>query len=170
MIRANEKKRILSLLDWTASPKRARIYPTTQPRTNSVPSTQPLPEIPDIDYAPYSPLPLLSRLRSFHSSTYSALLPVELSALQAALHGWNCDSRDKLRCRSCQETLSLDGIADIIDEVVKKEVGRRMAPMLETAHGRSCAWRVKHSPSEWSRRLRVFVRDASLMIGCSLAL
>ncbi|WWC94449.1 hypothetical protein V866_001295 [Kwoniella sp. B9012] len=157
------RKRFLEALDSlisspTSPSKKSRIY-TSPPTTHLSPSiilcTQPIPQLPSSEeYLPYSPLGLLSRLRTYQIHRYSPLLPNHLSPIKASLHGWINSSRNTLHCRACECTLKLDGMDEIRDERVREEVSKRLSKGFESGHKKDCAWRIRRSPDELYDQLR----------------
>ncbi|WWC62221.1 uncharacterized protein I303_104816 [Kwoniella dejecticola CBS 10117] len=159
------RKRFFDALDslLSSSPsispsKKARIYIPTSTQLNSsssiILSTQPIPSVPSPNtYAPYSPLALLARLRTFQSYSYP-LDSVHLSPIKAALHGWVNAARHTLRCGSCKSILSLKGLDDIPSEVVREEVSKRLSRGFESSHKVNCPWRIRKSPDELYDQLR----------------
>lgn len=132
--------------------KRQRIYSPMAGSTSSyiIPCTAPIPPIPSSStYAPFSPLPLLARLRSFEISSWSPYIPFPLDSVQAALYGWVNEGRDTLLCGVCGAKWDLGGVAEIRDERVRIEVARRLVGGLGNKHRKDCSWRVRRSPGEF---------------------
>ena len=148
----SEQKRIFATLDLLLNPtpsSKRRIYP---PITNSpliYTSSQFLPALPDPKlYAPYAPLALLSRLRTFQPSTYAPSHPPALSPPTVSLNGWLNEGHERLKCGRCSADCSLAGLAEIRDEKVRAEVGRRVGAAMTERHAKGCAWRVRNSPGQ----------------------
>lgn len=147
------QRRFAEALNGLFSPsKRPRIYtPLSSAIPSLIPSTAPLPTLPPpTTYAPFSPLPLLSRLRTFRPSTFTPSFP-PLTPLELALSGWTNTAREEVGCGSCGAKYGVGGLGEIVDASVRKEVARRLGKKIEEGHGKGCAWRVRRSPSEWTR-------------------
>ncbi|OCF43041.1 hypothetical protein I317_03134 [Kwoniella heveanensis CBS 569] len=148
--------------------RRRRIYAIPKgdvcSQSTIITSTQPIPVLPSpTTYAPFSPLALLSRLRTYriHSYPYPSLYPEYLSPITAAFHGWINDNNGRdgtseggLSCGYCGARWSLAGLADIQDERVRNEVARRLGEEFKGRHKDGCAWRVRSSPDELYTQLR----------------
>lgn len=105
-------------------------------------------------YAPFSPLPLLSRLRTFGAAGLSPSVPAEVGALACALHGWTSAGRDALVCaRGCGAQWGVGGLDDL-RPAVRKGVVLRLAGTLSSRHNPGCAWRITPSPPELAPQLR----------------
>lgn len=151
-----DTKRLLALmasLDSTgdAGPSRCRLfYSSTSKKTGHLASS-PMPDLPPPStYAPFSPLPLLARLRTYQPSTFSPFHPTVLSPVHLALNGWINDGRESLRCGACRAGWSVAGLLEINDLAMRTEVAKRLAQSANDRHDRSCAWRVTSSPRECS--------------------
>jgi hypothetical protein len=107
----------------------------------------PCPPLPSPStYAPYSPLPLLARLRTFSPSTFSLYIPPPLDTVQAATYGWTNHGRNSLACGVCGAKWDLSGVEEIRETKLRAEVARRLGPGLSGKHEKGCSWRVKRSP------------------------
>ncbi|WRT66677.1 uncharacterized protein IL334_003637 [Kwoniella shivajii] len=152
----------------TASPgqnKKQRIYPCPPSSNNGISqniilSTQPIPSpLPSAQlYAPYSPLALLSRLRTYQIHTYPYPLlngdTNTLSPLNASLKGWYNHSRNTLRCGSCHSAWSINGLDDITNEQVRIEVAKRLSKGFQDNHTKTCPWKTRCSPANLYDQLR----------------
>ncbi|KAI9639164.1 C3HC zinc finger-like-domain-containing protein [Dioszegia hungarica] len=152
------RKRLIDGLNDLLNPniKRQRVYsPKTVASSSSIPCTSSFPSLPPPStYAPFSPLPLLSRLRTFEPATYSPSIPSPLDPVQAALHGWTNGARDTLSCGVCSARWELCGVAEIPEEKIRVEVARRMQAGLVNRHRKDCSWRVRRSPESLYGQLR----------------
>ncbi|WVR06744.1 hypothetical protein IAU60_003779 [Kwoniella sp. DSM 27419] len=170
------RKRFLDALDSLFLPidssqdtgKRQRIYPRSPlSQPSIVPSTQHVPDLPSpTAYAPYSPLALLARIRTFKAHSYSPLLPDTLSPVQVALTGWVNSSVAGVSCGTCSAKWDVKGVLDIKDEAVRKEVARRLSGTLQNRHDKGCAWRTRPSPDNLHIQLRHLLHP---LISSSLA-
>ncbi|WVF71135.1 hypothetical protein IAT40_005932 [Kwoniella sp. CBS 6097] len=160
---AASSSNIPSSNDEEGQTKRRRIYSRPKVLNDSslnisiITSTQPVPSLPDpTTYAPFSPLALLSRFRTYriHTYPYPSLYPEALSPINAVLNGWINDSRERLCCGYCRASWSLTGLAEIVDEGVRNEVARRLSQGFKGRHMSGCAWRVRSSPDELYAQLR----------------
>ncbi|WVQ77881.1 hypothetical protein IAR50_007586 [Cryptococcus sp. DSM 104548] len=148
------RKRLMSTLDslFSSGPviKKQRIYNPPSPSILSlIPSTQAIPDLPPSStYAPFSPLALLSRLRTFQPFSYSPAHPAELSPVKAALNGWINEGREGLRCEQCNAKWGLGGLENIKEESIRGEMVSRVAKGLEGRHTINCPWRINRSPGE----------------------
>lgn len=161
-----EQKRFITALDslFDRSEKRQRVYQT--PPTNSLmtttPSTSALPPISPVriwssatfdlsSFNPFSPLPLLSRLRTFQPATYpqlqSPLHPGDL-----ALGGWANVARNQVQCVTCGQSWTVNGIQEIVDSKVRTEVIKRMGLATPSRHRPGCPWKSTRSPGKWSKK------------------
>ena len=143
----------------TSSPKRRSIYRDPHPNSPPLvyPSTSPLPLLPSpAIYAPFSPLALLSRLRTFTPSTYSPFHPTELTPLIVARTGWINVGREKLTCGYCGVSWDLKGLEDIKDIKIKAEVARRLGRGVEDRHAKGCAWRIRSTPGQFHQYSDLF--------------
>jgi hypothetical protein len=144
------QRRFAEALNGLFSPsKRPRIYtPLSSAIPSIIPSTAPFPTLPPPTiYAPFSPLPLLSRLRTFRPSTFTPSFS-PLTPLELALSGWTNTAREEVGCGSCGAKYGVGGLGEIVDVSVRREVARRLGKRIEQGHGKGCAWRVRKSPSE----------------------
>ena len=149
------QKRFFDALDSLISPvsaKKPRIYPSSPlqalARGLTITSSTPLPPLPPPElYAPFSPLPLLSRLRTF---TYHSFPDLEtpLDAVSLAKLGWICSSRTAVSCGHCKRIIDLASLFGITDAKLRKEVSRRLGGALGDKHTAACPWRVKQCPGE----------------------
>lgn len=131
------------------SSKRQRIYNSPSTSSSTIPCDSPFPTLPSPSlYAPFSPLPLLARLRTFDPASYSTLISSPLGSVQAALHGWNNEGRNNLSCGVCGAKWDLSDVDEIRETKLREEVARRIAPGLLGRHKRNCAWRVRRSPGK----------------------
>ncbi|WVQ99732.1 hypothetical protein IAU59_006874 [Kwoniella sp. CBS 9459] len=151
------------------STKRRRIYARPVIDTSSSPSiitsTQSvslLPQSTATAYIPFSPLALLSRLRTYriHTYPYPSLYPETLSPISAALNGWTNNKCEGLACGYCGVEWSLSGLAEISDEIVRTEVARRLSEGFRGRHKEGCAWGVRRSPDELYAQLRNLLHPA----------
>ncbi|RSH89044.1 hypothetical protein EHS25_002706 [Saitozyma podzolica] len=162
------KRRFAEALNGLFSPsKRPRIYtPLSSAIPSIIPSTAPLPTLPPPTiYAPFSPLPLLSRLRTFRPSTFTPSFS-PLTPLELALSGWTNTAREEVGCGSCGAKYGVGGLGEIVDVSVRREVARRLGKRIEQGHGKGCAWRVRKSPRELFTQLRQVLHP---MLSSSLA-
>ncbi|WVN87732.1 uncharacterized protein L203_102927 [Cryptococcus depauperatus CBS 7841] len=145
------RKRLLSAIDALVideKEKKQRIWkPSGHLVPSFIPSTQHIPPIPDSrEYAPFSTLSLLSRLRTYQPFTYSSQLPSGLSPIKAALRGWINEGRQGLKCSICGEKWGLGGLDDIRDPKIRDQVGKRLEEGLRERHQTDCAWRIRSCP------------------------
>lgn len=145
------QKRIFDTLDSLFKPsganRRRCIYPVPERAPSVYTSSHSLPPLPEPSlYAPYSPLALLARLRTFQPSTFAPSHPFELSPLTLSKNGWINSGREVLHCGRCEATCSLSGLEEIRDERVRREVRRRLGTGVGERHASGCAWRVRTSP------------------------
>ncbi|KAL1411369.1 hypothetical protein Q8F55_002325 [Vanrija albida] len=146
--------------------RKRRIFPDPARLPTTTPSTAPLPPLPPASLcAPFSPLPLLARLRTFRQETYSALLPPSLGAQAAALAGWTNAGPDGLAC-ACGARWGVGGLGAIKDARVRVEVVRRLAAGLSARHREGCGWRVAASPGALVGEMRRFAHP---LVAASLA-
>lgn len=136
-------------------PSKRRLFPPRQHAPTVFPSTSPLPPLPSIDtYAPFSPLPLLARMRTFGAAGLSPSVPDAVGALACALHGWVSTGRDALVCsRGCGAHWGVGGLDDL-RPAVRQGVILRLAGTLSSRHNPGCAWRITPSPPELAPKLR----------------
>ena len=148
--RAHDQKRLIDAVEsLTTPPKRTRIYTPSRGSSAVDPSNTPIPDLPSSSaYQPYSPLTLLSRLRTFHPSTYSPSLPAQLGPEHVALYGWTNRGRQSLTCGACSAVWDLSGADGILDEGIRSEVGKRLVRAMTMMHKKGCPWRVRASPRE----------------------
>ncbi|GMK53928.1 hypothetical protein CspeluHIS016_0105140 [Cutaneotrichosporon spelunceum] len=145
---------LAALVSMPSVPTKRRLF---QPRTRTpgvFTSTVPLPGLPPVAaYLPFSPLPLLSRLRTFGVAGLSPV-PSEIGAEACALHGWVSAGTDALACaRACGAAWGVGGLADL-RPAVRDGVVRTLATTLTSRHNAGCAWRVTPSPPELPTELR----------------
>ncbi|KLT38976.1 hypothetical protein CC85DRAFT_289006 [Cutaneotrichosporon oleaginosum] len=132
-----------------------RLFPPRTRAPSVFPSTSPIPPLPPATaYLPFSPLPLLARLRTFGASGLSPTVPPEIGALACALHGWVSAGRDALACaHACGATWGVGGLSDL-RPAVRDGVVRRLKSTLSSRHAPGCAWRITASPPELPSDLR----------------
>jgi hypothetical protein len=115
-------------------------------------------------YAPFSPLPLLARLRTFTALTYSPTAPAEVGARALALAGWVNNAVDGVACASASSTSGSSGCSaqwgvgglDTLPPRVRADVVQRLAD-LSSRHEKGCAWRVCATPATAVAQLRRLV-------------
>lgn len=118
----------------------------------------PLPMIPSTDvYAPYSPLPLLARLRAYSRNGY-VQLDKPLDAVTLARQGWVAVKADEVQCGVCKARFSLKGLEEIVDGAVRREVVRRLGTGMKERHTAACAWRVRDCPGKFRSTLPCIVQ------------
>ncbi|BEJ12027.1 hypothetical protein CspHIS471_0204870 [Cutaneotrichosporon sp. HIS471] len=145
---------LAALVSLPHAPTKRRLFPARAREPSVFPSTAPLPPLPPVTaYLPFSPLPLLARLRTFGAVGLSPV-PPEIGALACALHGWISAGTDALACSlTCGATWGVSGLADL-RHAVRDGVVRRLAATLSSRHNAGCAWRITSSPPELFSELR----------------
>jgi len=73
------------------------------------------------------------------------------------MQGWVIVEKDTLKCGLCGLTWGVGGLDEIRDEVIRKEVERRLGESAIERHRKGCAWRNDQCPgmSVHYRLLRV---------------
>ncbi|WWC88999.1 uncharacterized protein L201_003916 [Kwoniella dendrophila CBS 6074] len=144
--------------------KKARIFPLPKKHDEGnhgiILSTQPIPKLPNNrqygqEYLPFSPLSLLSRLRSYEIHSYTFFDQNQyLSPIKSSLNGWINTKKDNLFCNSCKSNVNFNGLDEIKDLKIKQEVIRRLSKNLISSHKKDCPWRIRKSPDELYHQLR----------------
>ncbi|RSH86850.1 uncharacterized protein EHS24_005128 [Apiotrichum porosum] len=158
--RRYSKARFVTALDALVAPSstptvpaKRRIYAVPQPTSSVISSTAPLPaDLNGKTYAPYSPLPLLARVRTF-PPTFPSSLP-GLSPMTLALAGWTY-AHGGVVCASSStcEKWGLGGLESLPSRS-RDEVVRRLASSLPQRHTLECGWRTRASPATLPTQLR----------------
>ncbi|SCZ98407.1 BZ3500_MvSof-1268-A1-R1_Chr3-2g06349 [Microbotryum saponariae] len=121
------------------------LLPTSSHHRGPASDCSSLPKPPT--YEPTSLRSLISRIRTYRSTTFTPGKPSPLDALHCALLGWvsHKTQRDQIECTTCHALLSVAPLPS--PHTWSSEPGRLLAQTYEAelrlAHLRTCPWRVK---------------------------